>query len=196
MTRKKEDGTLEIGGYKGEESILSVPAAIGKFSVTSIGDYAFSPYGPRVRNRDIRRKIQSVQIPAGVTEIGDKAFYGCGSLAGIMLPDSITEIGENAFYECSSLTGITLPKGLREIGKNTFVNCNSLKCIALPDSVTKIRSYAFRSCKNLTGIIIPASVTEIQNSAFWGCNKKTIHAPIGSYAEEYAKKHRIPFVAE
>ena len=35
-----------------------------------------------------------VVIPAGVTEIGERAFYGCTDLTGITVPDSVTRIGE------------------------------------------------------------------------------------------------------
>ena len=32
--------------------------------------------------------------------------------------------------------------------------------------------------------------------AFSGCKALTIHAPAGSYAEQFAKEYSIPFVAE
>ena len=43
---------------------------------------------------------------------------------------------------------------------------------------------------------IPESVIEIGEGAFAGCGSLTIHAPAGSYAEQYAKENNIPFVAE
>lgn len=36
-------------------------------------------------------------------------------------------------------------------------------------------------------------MTEIDKRAFDGCPNLTIHAPAGSYAEQYAKKNNIPF---
>jgi hypothetical protein len=39
-------------------------------------------------------------------------------------------------------------------------------------------------------------VERIGDYAFWGCDNLVIHAPAGSYAEQYAKEHNIPFVAE
>ena len=44
-------------------------------------------------------------------------------------------------------------------------------------------------------VTIPEGVTEIGSSAFDGCKKLTIHAPAGSYVEEYAKKNKIKFEA-
>jgi hypothetical protein len=48
----------------------------------------------------------------------------------------------------------------------------------------------------LKNIFIPSSVTAIGAEAFLGCFNVTIHAPVGSYAEQYAKENNIPFVAE
>ena len=46
-------------------------------------------------------------------------------------------------------------------------------------------------------VVIPESVTVIGEKAFSFCaNNLTIHAPAGSYAEQYAKEHNIPFVSE
>ena len=42
-------------------------------------------------------------------------------------------------------------------------------------------------------VVIPAGVTEIGSSAFDGCKKLTIHAPAGSYAEQYARENDIKF---
>ena len=47
-----------------------------------------------------RSKKTSYNIPNGVTNIGDEAFYGCESLTNINIPNSVTNIGDSAFYSC------------------------------------------------------------------------------------------------
>lgn len=42
-------------------------------------------------------------IPAGVTAIGDYAFWGCKRLQAIAIPASVTAIGEWAFRDCPRL---------------------------------------------------------------------------------------------
>ena len=64
-----------------------------------------------------------VTIPAGVTKIGDNAFYGCASLTSVTIPESVTEIGYSAFEGCANLTSVTIPGSVKEIGKYVFQGC-------------------------------------------------------------------------
>ena len=53
----------------------------------------------------------------------------------------------------------------------------------------------FSGCEALTDVTLPAGVRPIPKSAFKGCTELTIHAPAGSYAEQFAQKNGIPFQA-
>lgn len=68
----------------------------------------------------IDRSITSIDIPSGVTKIGDYTFYGCTHLSSVVIPSGITSIGNSAFRSCSSLTGITIPSGVTSIGSYAF----------------------------------------------------------------------------
>lgn len=85
-----------------------------------------------------------------------------------------------------------VPEGATAIYKNAFHDCESLTSIHIPEGVTKIGRYAFVHCKSLTSIHIPDGVTEIGEEAFKNCDKLTIRCNKKSYAERYAKFHRIP----
>jgi len=113
--------------------------------------------------------LASITIPESVTKIGEGAFNGCTSLASITLPSSVTQIGEQAFYGCASLSSITIPASVTQIGKNVFDRCTSLASITLPASVTQIGEWAFSGCTSLASITIPESVTQIGGHAFYGC---------------------------
>lgn len=160
----------------------------------------------------------SAVIPEGVTHIGYRAFYLCHTLTSIIIPGSVTSIGAYAFNCCSALTSIKIPESVTSIEEGTFDGCESLVSLTIPYSVTNIKSYAFASCKNLTSITIQGNVkripesvfsystslksvtilnpnTNFNNNAFENTSKFTMHAPSGSYAEGYARRHNFPFVA-
>lgn len=75
-------------------------------------------------------------------------------------------------------------------------NRKYIKIIDIPDGIVNIGERAFVGCKALIEIHIPVTVNSIGDYAFWECSSVSIHAPVGSYAEQYAKENHIPFVAE
>ena len=99
---------------------------------------------------EIRMGIKQVELPEGLTSLGDRAFYDCSSLTSIALPEGLISIGGSTFYRCRSLTSVTLPDSLTSIGEGTFYDCRSLTSITLPDSLTSIGVYAFYMCDSLT----------------------------------------------
>ena len=193
------DKTCEITGYTGSATEIVIPSELDGYTVTSIGDWAFSDC----------TSLTSIVIPDGVTSIRDWAFYSCDSLSSIVIPDSVTSIGERAFRDCSSLTSIDIargnayytsengvlfnkdkteliqypagkpsteyriPKSVTIIGEDAFYSCDSLSSIVIPDSVTSIGDFAFRYCGSLMGIDIPDSVTSIGDYAFQYCSALT-----------------------
>ena len=173
--KKLEDGTLQITSYKGDEEEVVIPATIGKAKVTSIGKDAFyaSEYS-RFKNWEARRKIRSISIPEGVTEIGENAFSLCESLETLLVPASMKKIGTGAFNRCSKLRN-----------KEGFIIFNDVvydyvspkgKCdkIVITEGVKKIGEKAFYSkwssdvLKNVQSLILPESLEEIGESAFEG----------------------------
>ena len=88
--------------------------------------------------------LKEIVIPAGVTEIGDKAFFDCINLEKVTF----------ATYETGNEeTGVEAVKNsLTAIGAEAFRNCISLKEIAIPEGVTVLKPYTFFNCKSLTKV--------------------------------------------
>lgn len=92
------DGTIEITGYNGSDVDIVIPNTIKGKKVTAIGDTVFYvSYGST-------SNIVSVEIPEGVTSLGEGTFVRCTSLKTVVLPKTLTSIGRMCFYDLGSLT--------------------------------------------------------------------------------------------
>ncbi len=124
--------------------------------------------------KDVREKIKTVVIEAGVTSIGNKAFTGCEVLTSVTLPGSGLEtIGEKAFMGCEKLPSITIPKSVTTIKEQAFLYCQALGAVTV--GWTEAR-------------FIPA-ISESENVFFSSSDHQTkvLHVPAGT-AEMYRAK--------
>jgi BspA type Leucine rich repeat region (6 copies) len=88
-------------------------------------------------------KTGAYTIPSSVTNIEQRAFRFCVSLAGIIIPNSVTSIPLYAFEGCAKLTSVIIPSSVTGIGGSAFTYCNSIVSIFIPNSVTSIAFGAF-----------------------------------------------------
>ncbi len=157
------ENTCAVSGYYNRVTVDDIiPSEVTynkkKYSVTTIGDYAFA-----------NCNLTDITIPSSVTTIGGGTFDGCTNLTNITIPNSVTTIGGRAFNGCIGLTNITIPNSVTTIEYSAFNGCIGLTNITIPNSVTTIGNGAFNGCIGLTNITIPNSVTTIGNGAFNGC---------------------------
>lgn len=178
-----ENGVTSIGDNAFYQQTYLTKVKMAK-SVTSIGEGAFSAC----------QSLTSVEMSANVTIIGNDAFSNCSSLESISMPSKLVTIGDFAFYYTSIGGDIRLPNSVRTIGEYAFSD-TAITSITVSEGVTALESNVFGSCENLTKVVLPGSVTSIHVYAFSGTDDITIHAPIYSEAEYYAKSHSIPFVS-
>ena len=208
------DGTLQLKKYKGSAVKVTVPNTLGGKKVTSL-----------YRTFCDNKNIESVTIPNTVTSIGIKTFYGCKKLSKltipssvkkidftsfsesgleeIKIPDSVEELGFWSFENCTKLKKVNLSKNLKVIEGKMFSGCSSLTEVTVPDGVTQISYSAFANCPKLTKVVIPASVKNITGNiennedlfTFYNSPNAVIYGYAGSYAERYAKKENVKFVA-
>ena len=131
-----------------------------------------------------RGTATEVNVPDGVTVIGNAAFNGCTSLESVMIPGSVTFIGENAFEDCGNLKTVAYGGTLAQwcaldayflmsyAGQVTMSDGTDLKhmpTLAIPDGARSIGNGAFKNCAALTSVTIPASVVIVGGRAFRGC---------------------------
>lgn len=92
--------------------------------VTSIGDYGFSDCGKLKR---LNSNVDGVlNIPTSLTSIGTRSFASCYGFTSVNMPNGVTTIGNYAFYNNSHLQSITIEAVTPPtLGNNAFNNTNN-----------------------------------------------------------------------
>jgi len=83
-----------------------------------------------------------------------------------------------------------------KIGTYAVAFNEQIQSVIIPEGVSAIEGSAFGGCISLVDIWAPASIKSIAESAFESINNPrnpnlTFHCPRNSYAEQYAKDHKI-----
>ncbi len=115
----------------------------GKYKITKIG----KGYGTVIYLKCTNKKIKNITIPSTitidkqkfkVTEIGEKAFYGCKKLKKVTIGKHIVKIRKSAFAKCSKLKTIKIQSlSLKSVGKNAFKGISKNATISVPKAKQK-----------------------------------------------------------
>lgn len=178
LTQETKTATLQK--YTGISQSVTIPSRIdwdgASYNVTVIGQNAF---------RD-NTTITSINIPKGVLEIDNYAFYGCSVLSSVKLPTNC-QLGKYIFYECDSLNEISIPEGTtsiydtypldddKEVDQKNDGAClagDAIEKITFESGVTKVPSHL---CEGLTQLktIEWGNVASLGYHAFNRCESLT-----------------------
>ena len=95
----QDDSAVLTGSADALSGAVVLPAEIGGYTVTGIGDNAFQDC----------TDVTAFFLPDTITSIGDYAFENCIAMAQVLLPESLVSIGAGAFWNCDSLVSVTVP---------------------------------------------------------------------------------------
>ncbi|MBR2790144.1 MAG: leucine-rich repeat protein [Eggerthellaceae bacterium] len=121
--------------------------------------------------------LKALNLPDGVSAIGQSAFENCKNLSSVVLPATLRTLSERAFFGCTSLREIAIPEGVETIPRCCFTGCSALSNVKLPQSLVQVDSYAFSSCGSLGKIDFPSHLRTISGGAFVDCPINPIILP-------------------
>ena len=156
--------------YSNLTGSLTIPSNVTyagtTYSVTSIGDHAFSYCSG----------LTSLTIGSSVTYIGREAFKNCSGLTTVHFnADSCTSAGVydsyRAFYGCHNITTFTFGNNVKIIPSYLCCDMDSLTSVTIPNSVISIRDEAFRDCSGLTRTNFTGTADQWNAIQFVGYNR-------------------------
>ena len=149
-------------------------------------------------------KTGAYAIPQGVLEIGTHAFENCNDLTDVTIPASVASIVGNPFDfaqlelklapenpDFSLIDGVLFDQtGTRLL---VYPCGRPGDTYEVPEGTVEIGEFAFAGCQQLSAVTIPESVTVIGSNSFWNCENLRLYVWDGSYAQRYAREHRMDF---
>ena len=100
-----------------------------------------------------------------VASVGEKAFYGCRSLASVDL-GSVSEVGLKAFANCSGLETLIVPNTVKVIGGYAFYGCG-ITSLDIPGDDVVLERSAFSECRSMEEITFSGHGAVIGQNAFY-----------------------------
>lgn len=174
-------GGLQMNGTSDEPSDYVVYGL--KMDEWDTGDTEFKSMAYYVKN---------VQIPDGVTTIGDEAFKGYG-VSAMTLPSGITYIGTDAFSKMENLETMNFGYMIDGVGNGLFKGCTALTGITIESGVVEhddtewggevwyenkwagfdLNNETFSGCTSLTGVPVTERMYNVGKNCFTDCQSLT-----------------------
>ena len=100
--------------------------------------------------------VTALEIPEGVTGIGNYAFNNCDCLQSVSIPDSVVRVGSGAFSGCNNITSTMVPQSVMDQGLSTTFggSYQSLQSLRLGANVSAIGVNEFANCRALTSVTV------------------------------------------
>ncbi len=159
----------------------------------------------KVSAAEWRKKYKYIFENGNVTIVGVKEKNPVIEIPATIGSKKVCTLGLDAFMyhapsgvrQYWSPKTIILPDTVEEIRFGAFADMKKTE-IYMPKTIKTLAAGCFVSVKEIT-LHLPASIENLPDELAELSGKKafaSIHAPAGSYAEQYAKENDIPFVAE
>lgn len=124
-------------------------------------------------NKAFYKNENVISITGGknVADIGYEAFFGCSKLKKFAFSGKLKHLGDRSFFNCKKLQAVTLPKSLEYLGNEAFYGCDSIQSIRIPDKIASVGESTFFHCSGLKKVILPNKMVTINRDAFSFCTQ-------------------------
>lgn len=175
VTFEQPSNITTIGSYA-FNSCTKLESIVIPNSVTSMGTAAFKGC---ISLTDVRFQTKE-DGTVNLKTIPTQCFRYC-PFTSIEIPEGITTIGDEAFQFNLYLKTMKLPNTLTTIGTHFLCDAKSITTLTIPASVTYIDGAAFHGCENLKTVYLlgPASTLKAKDdsSKTFGPNEEQAYAP-------------------
>lgn len=104
--------------------------------------------------------LTSATLPSQLRSMGANVFENCKKLETVILSAGLTELPAATFKGCDLLISADIPYRVKKVGNEAYANCFSLTSISIPKSVAEIASTAFSYPGSMTINGIEASYAQ------------------------------------
>ena len=161
-----------VTGQCGDSLAWSLDTETGKLTVTGSGD--MWDYTMMNEYHDV---IRSIELPAGLTGIGDSAFLNCSQVTAVTIPDGVKTVGRYAFSGCSGLKTIIMTASVTGIKEGAFCGCTSLYAVRYDGSVADLDQMVVENTDHnndpLLNAIWYCTSAQCGANLFWSFNEET-----------------------
>ena len=165
MVVSEDEKTCQVGNdlegafiTEDYEGPLTIPSTASGYTVVRLGKSALAG--------NSWSAATSVSLPETLSSIGEETL-ATWKIQTITIPASVTEIGSYAFYKCEKLATATLSNSLTVLEGGLFNNCKALTALTIPENVTDIYGNIIDST-SVGSIVVTKNVTTLERDAFIG----------------------------
>ena len=164
------------------------------------------------------RNGESYEIPYGVSEICDYAFFGASEIKEFIVPQTIKKLGESAFeftwYKDNakfedgvlyigplaiaarkSTTELKIKDGTTVIADACFYEMPNLKTAIIPEGVVNLGNFNFELVPNLTRIYLPTSLLYMDESSFRVSSPSCVVVYAGSHTDRLKIEGKSSYIS-
>ncbi|MBR6284629.1 MAG: leucine-rich repeat protein, partial [Muribaculaceae bacterium] len=163
LTLKDSATPLTIDGWEGYTNgvfgyMPVATATVGRSLVSENRPFGCS---------DENMTLKTLTITGSMKTMMNDFCNGQRKLATVTIKEGVTNISNSAFRDCGKLTAITIPNSVKVIEEHAFRGDTLLNKVNLGAGVKYIRDYAFLDCRSVTALTLPASLDSIDDGAFY-----------------------------